>query len=48
MLLSSLAVARDMLQAWQGEYNEHRLYTALGNLAPKELAEKAMMGNMAV
>ncbi len=46
-LFSSLAEAREMLEAWQEDYNSQRPHSALGNLTPKEFAEKTMMDKLA-
>ena len=46
-LFSSLAKARETLDAWQEDYNWHRPHSALGNLTPMEFAEKKMMDKLA-
>jgi transposase InsO family protein len=46
-LFSSLAEARETLDAWQEDYNRHRPHSALGNLTPIEFAEKMMMDKLA-
>jgi putative transposase len=46
-LFSSLAEAREVLEAWQEDYNTHRPHSALGNLTPKEFAEKTNMDKLA-
>ncbi len=46
-LFSSLAEARDTLEVWQEDYNTHRPHSALGNLTPREFAEKTMMDKLA-
>ncbi len=46
-LFSSLAEARDTLEVWQEDYNTHRPHSALGNLTPREFAEKVMMDKLA-
>jgi transposase InsO family protein len=38
---TSLTDARDRIEAWRTDYNEHRSHTALGNLTPKEFADQA-------
>lgn len=37
---SSMAEARDIIEAWRQDYNEVRPHSSLGNLTPKEFAEK--------
>jgi putative transposase len=34
----SLEVAKEKISNWRRDYNEHRLHSALDNLAPKEFA----------
>ena len=34
----SLEEARETIEAWRTDYNEHRPHSALGNLAPREFA----------
>ena len=34
----SLEDAKDKIESWRQDYNEHRPHSALGNLAPKEFA----------
>ena len=34
----SLEEARRTIEAWRGDYNEHRPHSALGNPAPREFA----------
>lgn len=46
-LFSSLAEARETLEAWQEDYNNQRPHSALGNLTPREFAEKTMMDKLA-
>ena len=46
-LFSSLAEARETLEAWQEDYNYQRPHSALGNLTPKEFAEKTNMDKLA-
>jgi putative transposase len=46
-LFSSLAEARETLDAWQEDYNRHRPHSALGNLTQIEFAEKMMMDKLA-
>lgn len=46
-LFSSLAEARETLEAWQEDYNNHRPHSALGNLTPREFAEKTIMDKLA-
>ena len=46
-LFSSLAEARSTLEEWQEDYNTHRPHSALGNLTPREFAEKRTMDKMA-
>jgi putative transposase len=45
-LFSSLAEAREMLEAWQDDYNYQRPHSALGNLTPIEFAEKMNMDKL--
>lgn len=45
-LISSLAEARDTLEEWQEDYNTHRPHSALGNLTPREFAEKMNMDKL--
>ncbi|WP_299425171.1 integrase core domain-containing protein [uncultured Shimia sp.] len=35
------------LEQWQEDYNTHRPHSALGNLTPREFAEKRMMDKLA-
>lgn len=46
-LFSSLPEARETLEAWQEDYNNHRPHSALGNLTPREFAEKTNMDKLA-
>jgi len=46
-LFSSLSEAREMLEAWQEDYNNHRPHSALGNLTPSEFAEKTTIDKLA-
>jgi putative transposase len=46
-LFSSLAEARDMLEAWKEDYNNQRPHSALGNMTPREFAEKTNMDKLA-
>lgn len=46
-LFSSLAEARETLEAWKEDYNTHRPHSALGNLTPTEFAEKMDMEKQA-
>jgi putative transposase len=46
-LFSSLTEARKVLEAWQEDYNTHRPHSALGNLTPREFAEKMNMDKLA-
>ncbi len=46
-LFSSLAEARETLDAWQEDYNTHRPHSALGNLTPKEFAKKTSIDKLA-
>jgi len=46
-LFSSLAEAKDTLEAWQEGYNTHRPHSALSNLTPMEFAEKMKMDKLA-
>lgn len=46
-LFSSLAEARETLEAWQEDYNWYRPHSALGNLTPMEFAEKMSMDKLA-
>ena len=46
-LFSSLVEAREMLEAWQEDYNNQRPHSALGNLTPREFAEKTVMDKLA-
>ena len=46
-LFSSLADAKETLEAWQEDYNRYRPHSALGNLTPTEFAEKMSMDKLA-
>ncbi len=46
-LFGSLAKVRSTLEAWQEDYNTHRPHSALGNLMPREFAEKRTMDKLA-
>ena len=46
-LFSSLAEARETLEAWQEDYNYQRPHSALGNLTPMEFAAKMNMDKLA-
>jgi putative transposase len=46
-LFGSLAEARSTLEEWQEDYNTHRPHSALGNLTPREFAEKGTMDKLA-
>jgi len=46
-LFSSLADAKEVLEAWQEDYNRHRPHSSLGNLTPIEFAEKMSMDKLA-
>ena len=46
-LFSSLSDAREALEAWQEDYNINRPHSALGNLTPREFAEKTHMDKLA-
>lgn len=46
-LFSSLVEARDTLEVWQEDYNNQRPHSALGNLTPREFAEKSKMEKLA-
>jgi putative transposase len=46
-LFSSLVEAREALEAWQEDYNTQRPHSALGNLTPREFAEKRTMDKLA-
>ena len=46
-LFSSLSDARETLEAWQEDYNINRPHSALGNLTPREFAEKTHMDKLA-
>ena len=46
-LFSSLVEARETLEAWQEDYNTQRPHSALGNLTPREFAEKRTMDKLA-
>lgn len=46
-LFSSLADAKETLEAWKGDYNTHRPHSALGNLTPREFAKKMTMDKLA-
>ncbi len=46
-LFSSLAEARETLEAWQEDYNRYRPHSALGNMTPREFAEKMSMDKLA-
>lgn len=45
-LFSSLAEAKDTLEAWQENYNTHRPHSALSNLTPGEIAKKMKMDKL--
>ena len=45
-LFNSLAAAKEMLEAWQKDYNTHRPHSALSNLTPMEFAEKMTMDKL--
>jgi len=38
---------RETLEAWQEDCNTHRPLSALGNMTPREFAEKMMMDKLA-
>jgi len=42
-LLVSLRNARQKIEAWRIDYNEHRPHGSLGNLTPREVAEQAAL-----
>ncbi len=46
-LFSSLADAKETLEAWQGDYNHRRPHSSLGNLTPMEFAVKMSMDKLA-
>ncbi|MDA5558701.1 integrase core domain-containing protein, partial [Shimia sp. MMG029] len=46
-LFVSPAEVREVLEAWQEEYNTHRPHSVLGNLTPREFAEKMNMDKLA-
>lgn len=46
-LFSTLVEARSTLEIWQEDYNTQRPHSALGNLTPREFAEKRMMDKLA-
>ena len=46
-LFSLLVEAREMLEAWQVDYNNQRPHSALGNLTPMEFAGKMNMDKLA-
>lgn len=46
-LFSSMTEARSTLEDWQEDYNTHRPHSALGNLTPREFAEKRTMDKLA-
>ncbi len=46
-LFSSLADARETLEAWQEDYNRYRPHSSLGNLTPMEFAVKMSMDKLA-
>ena len=46
-LFSSLAEARETLEAWQEDYNRYRPHSTLGNMTPREFAEKMSMDKLA-
>jgi putative transposase len=46
-LFSSLSDAREVLEIWRLDYNCQRPHSALGNLTPKEFAEKKTMDKLA-
>ena len=44
-LFSSLAHARELIAAWQADYNGHRPHTSLGGLTPAEFAARSTKGH---
>jgi len=46
-LFRSLSDAQDVLEIWQHDYNHQRPHSALGNLTPREFAEKKEMDKLA-
>ena len=46
-LFSSLADAKETLEAWQEDYNHHRPHSSLENLTPMEFAQKMSMDKLA-
>ena len=46
-LFSSLDQARTALRAWQDDYNATRPHSALGNITPREFAERFRLAAMA-
>ncbi len=46
-LFSSLADAKDALEAWQEDYNGQRPHSSLGNMTPIEFADKMSMDKLA-
>ena len=46
-LFSSLADAKEALEAWQEDYNRYRPHSSLGNLTPMEFAAKLSMDKLA-
>ena len=46
-LFSSLASAREALQAWKEDYNNARPHSAIGNITPREYADKFRLAEMA-
>jgi putative transposase len=46
-LFSSLADAKETLEAWQEDYNHHRPHSSLGTLTPMEFAQKMSMDKLA-
>jgi putative transposase len=46
-LFSSLASAREALQEWKEDYNNARPHSAIGNITPREYADKFRLAQMA-
>jgi putative transposase len=46
-LFSSLAEAKETLEAWQEDYNQYRPHSALRNQTPMEFAENMSMDKLA-
>ncbi|MBL8571273.1 MAG: transposase [Phreatobacter sp.] len=44
-LLSTLAEARSAITSWKEDYNHHRPHSALGNMTPAQLPNRAEKAN---